>query len=148
MQELNSRGSHLLFRDKAHQLHLFNLATQQRSSLLSFCQYVQWVPGSDIVVAQSRSNLCVWYSINNTDRYTPEASHLILHRPLLLDWLAAVSERQSVLTAPPQRLTGWQPPPLNTPMQSVEPDCAPRQASDALCLPRHLLQRHARADQG
>jgi hypothetical protein len=68
VQELNSRGSHLLFRDKAHQLHLFNLATQQRSSLLSFCQYVQWVPGSDVVVAQSRSNLYVWYSINNPDR--------------------------------------------------------------------------------
>lgn len=68
LQELNSRGSHLLFRDKAHQLHLFNLATQQRSSLLGFCQYVQWVPGSDVVVAQSRTNLCVWYSINNPDR--------------------------------------------------------------------------------
>lgn len=68
VQELNSRGSHLLFRDKAHQLHLFNLATQQRSSLLSFCQYVQWVPGSDVVVAQSRNKLCVWYNINSPDR--------------------------------------------------------------------------------
>lgn len=67
-QEMNTRGTHLLFRDKAHQLHLFDLASQQRSSLLGFCQYVQWVPGSDVVVAQSRSNLCVWYSINNADR--------------------------------------------------------------------------------
>lgn len=76
LQELNSRGSHLLFRDKAHQLHLFNLATQQRSSLLSFCQYVQWVPGSDVVVAQSRSNLCVWYSISNPDRCVDLEDHL------------------------------------------------------------------------
>jgi intraflagellar transport protein 172 len=65
-----------LFRDKAHQLHLFNLATQQRSSLLSFCQYVQWVPGSDVVVAQSRSNLCVWYSISNPDRCVDLEDHL------------------------------------------------------------------------
>jgi intraflagellar transport protein 172 len=68
LQELNSRGSHLMFRDKSHQLHLFNLATQQQTNLLSFCQYVQWVPDSDVVVAQSRSSLYVWYSISNADR--------------------------------------------------------------------------------
>eukprot|EP00882_Tetradesmus_deserticola_P028080 GHRQ01031258.1.p1 GENE.GHRQ01031258.1~~GHRQ01031258.1.p1 ORF type:complete len:211 (+),score=96.92 GHRQ01031258.1:939-1571(+) len=70
LQELNLRGSHLLFRDKRHQLHVFDLAAQTRSSLLNFCQYVQWVPGSDVVVAQSRSNLCVWYSVKNPDRVT------------------------------------------------------------------------------
>lgn len=32
---------------------------------------------------------------STTPTGTPEASHLILHRPWLLDWLAAVSERQS-----------------------------------------------------
>lgn len=68
-QELNLRGSHLLFRDKRHQLHVYDLAAQTRSSLLDFCQYVQWVPGSDVVVAQSRSNLCVWYSVKNPDRW-------------------------------------------------------------------------------
>lgn len=77
LQELNSRGSHLLFRDKTHQLHLFNLATQQRSSLLGFCQYVQWVPGSDVVVAQSRGKLCVWYNINSPDRYVAARLHLL-----------------------------------------------------------------------
>ncbi|WIA40104.1 hypothetical protein OEZ86_013511 [Tetradesmus obliquus] len=69
-EELNLRGSHLLFRDKRHQLHVYDLAAQTRSSLLDFCQYVQWVPGSDVVVAQSRSNLCVWYSVKNPDRVT------------------------------------------------------------------------------
>ena len=38
---------------------------QERASLLSFCNYVQWVPDSDVVVAQSRRTLCVWYSIDN-----------------------------------------------------------------------------------
>lgn len=69
LQELNLRGSHLLYRDKRHQLHLYDLQTQQRSSLLDYCQYVQWVPGSDVVVAQSRNNLCVWYSVKDPDRW-------------------------------------------------------------------------------
>lgn len=68
--ELNQRGTHLLFRDKKRHLHLFNIAKQERVTLLNYCQYVQWVPGSDVVVAQSRGNLCVWYSINSPDRVT------------------------------------------------------------------------------
>lgn len=67
-QELNQRGSHLLFRDKARRLHLFDVATQERCPLLGFCQYVQWVPGSDCVVAQSRGDLCVWYGVNAPGR--------------------------------------------------------------------------------
>ena len=43
---------------------------QERSTLLNYCQYVQWVPGSDVVVAQSRNNLCVWYSVNKPDNVT------------------------------------------------------------------------------
>ena len=32
---------------------------------------MQWVPDSDVVVAQSRNQLCVWYSIFNApDRVT------------------------------------------------------------------------------
>jgi intraflagellar transport protein 172 len=63
--ELNARASKLLFRDKRRALHLYDLATQQRHTLLSFCNYVQWVPDSDVVVAQSRRTLSVWYSIDN-----------------------------------------------------------------------------------
>ena len=51
-------------------LHLFDIASQTRSTLLSFSSYVQWVPDSDVVVAQSRSNLCVWYHIDAPDRVT------------------------------------------------------------------------------
>lgn len=68
--ELNPHASHLLFRDKKQQLHLFNLITQERIALLSFCSYVQWVPDSDVVVAQNRSNLYVWYSIRNPEQAT------------------------------------------------------------------------------
>ena len=68
--ELDFRASKLLFRDKQHQLYLYDIASQQRSTLLSYCTYVQWVPRSDVVVAQSRLELCVWYSIESPDRVT------------------------------------------------------------------------------
>jgi intraflagellar transport protein 172 len=71
--ELNSRASLLLFRDKRRFLHLFNLETQVRSQLLSFCTYVQWVPSSDVVVAQNRNSLCVWYNIHAPDQVTLHA---------------------------------------------------------------------------
>ena len=68
--ELNSRGNLLLFRDKRRYLHLYNIETQIRNQLLNFCTYVQWVPNSDVVVAQNRNNLCVWYNINASDQIT------------------------------------------------------------------------------
>lgn len=52
------------------QLHLYDLETQQRTSLLGYCSYVQWVPMSDVVVAQNRGNLCVWYNIDMPDKVT------------------------------------------------------------------------------
>lgn len=68
--ELDFRASKLLFRDKQHQLFLYDISTQQRTTLLSYCTYVQWAPRSDVVVAQSRLELCVWYSIESPDRVT------------------------------------------------------------------------------
>eukprot|EP00697_Spironema_sp_BW2_P009375 gnl/Spiro4/24229_TR12030_c0_g1_i1.p1 gnl/Spiro4/24229_TR12030_c0_g1~~gnl/Spiro4/24229_TR12030_c0_g1_i1.p1 ORF type:complete len:1700 (+),score=346.14 gnl/Spiro4/24229_TR12030_c0_g1_i1:76-5175(+) len=68
--ELNRRATKLVFRDKRHSLHLLDLATQTRTTLLSFCNYVQWVPQSDVCVAQSREQLFVWYSIDEPDRPT------------------------------------------------------------------------------
>eukprot|EP00929_Paragymnodinium_shiwhaense_P046199 TRINITY_DN2351_c0_g1_i1.p1 TRINITY_DN2351_c0_g1~~TRINITY_DN2351_c0_g1_i1.p1 ORF type:complete len:1763 (+),score=565.99 TRINITY_DN2351_c0_g1_i1:153-5441(+) len=69
--ELNPNAANrLLFRDKRRQLFLYDLATQTRVTLLTFCNYVQWVPESDVVVAQNRTQLCVWYSINAPDRVT------------------------------------------------------------------------------
>ena len=68
--ELNSRANLLLFRDKRRYLHLYNTDIQSRNQLLNFCTYVQWVPNSDVVVAQNRNNLCVWYNINAPDQIT------------------------------------------------------------------------------
>lgn len=38
--------------------------------MLNYCKYVSWVPDSDVVVAQNRTNLCVWYSIEEPDKVT------------------------------------------------------------------------------
>ncbi|XP_077566022.1 intraflagellar transport protein 172 homolog [Stigmatopora nigra] len=68
--ELNETGCKLLFRDKKPRLHLYDIDSGVKSTLLSFCSYVQWVPGSDVVVAQNRGNLCVWYSIDSPESIT------------------------------------------------------------------------------
>eukprot|EP00898_Chlorokybus_atmophyticus_P006921 jgi/Chlat1/722/Chrsp104S01301 len=78
--ELNARASHLLFRDKRKALHLFHIAKQTRTTLVPRCAYAQWVPLSDVVVAQSASSssssssnsssssLRVWYSLARPER--------------------------------------------------------------------------------
>uniref|UniRef100_A0A3Q2XZS2 Intraflagellar transport protein 172 homolog n=1 Tax=Hippocampus comes TaxID=109280 RepID=A0A3Q2XZS2_HIPCM len=68
--ELNETGCKLLFRDKKLRLHLYDIDSGAKSTLLSFCSYVQWVPGSDVVVAQNRGNLCIWYSIDSPESIT------------------------------------------------------------------------------
>ena len=57
---------------------------QERVTLLNYAGYVQWVPQSDVVVAQSRENLCVWYSINTPDRVSmfPIKGEARLRRPI------------------------------------------------------------------
>lgn len=52
------------------QLHLYNIENSMKTTLLAFCSYVQWVPGSDVVVAQNRANLCIWYSIDSPESTT------------------------------------------------------------------------------
>ncbi|XP_046728666.1 intraflagellar transport protein 172 homolog isoform X1 [Silurus meridionalis] len=68
--ELNETGRKLLFRDKKLRLNLFDIESGVKTTVLSFCSYVQWVPGSDVVVAQNRSNLCVWYNIDSPEKVT------------------------------------------------------------------------------
>ena len=67
---LNPKGNKLLFKDKKRQLYLFNLKEQKKTTLLNYCDFVAWVPDSDVVVAQNRDNLCVWYSIEEPDKMT------------------------------------------------------------------------------
>ncbi|XP_073968518.1 intraflagellar transport protein Oseg2 isoform X1 [Rhodnius prolixus] len=68
--ELNETSHKLLFRDKKMRLSLLDTKSGERQVILSYCTYVQWVPGSDVVVAQSRNNACIWYNIDTPDRVT------------------------------------------------------------------------------
>jgi len=49
---------------------MFNIKEQRKQTLLNYCKFVAWVPNSDVVVAQNRNNLCVWYSIEEADKVT------------------------------------------------------------------------------
>ncbi|WKY15558.1 hypothetical protein Q1695_000775 [Nippostrongylus brasiliensis] len=69
--ELSESATKLLFRDKRSRLFLVNAGRQ--SSLLEFCTYVQWVPGSDVIVAQSGNTLHVWYNPALPDQVTTVA---------------------------------------------------------------------------
>ncbi|XP_027896583.1 intraflagellar transport protein 172 homolog [Xiphophorus couchianus] len=68
--ELNETGRKLLFRDKKLRLNLYDIESRVKTTLLSFCSYVQWVPGSDVVVAQNRGHICIWYSIDSPESIT------------------------------------------------------------------------------
>lgn len=54
----------------ALQLQLYDIESSTKSTILNYCSYVQWVPGSDVVVAQNRNSLCVWYNIDAPERVT------------------------------------------------------------------------------
>ncbi|XP_065179819.1 intraflagellar transport protein 172 homolog [Sycon ciliatum] len=69
--ELNETGTKLLFRDKRLKLWVYDVDSQVKTGVVSYCTYVQWVPQSDVVVAQSRSTLCVLYNIDRPDQITP-----------------------------------------------------------------------------
>lgn len=68
--ELNERASKLLYRDKRSKVTLVDISSDQRSVLLSFCTYVQWVPMSDVIVAQSGDNLSIWYNPDLPEQVT------------------------------------------------------------------------------
>ena len=53
-----------MFRDKRSRLNLVDVETLEKTSVLNYCTFVQWVPSSDVVVAQSRDNMAVWYNID------------------------------------------------------------------------------------
>ncbi|XP_071962115.1 intraflagellar transport protein 172 homolog [Antedon mediterranea] len=68
--ELNETGHKLLFRDKRLRLHLFDIITETKTTIQNYSSYVQWVPQSDVVVAQNRDSLCVWYNIDHPEKVT------------------------------------------------------------------------------
>ncbi|XP_037749516.1 LOW QUALITY PROTEIN: intraflagellar transport protein 172 homolog [Chelonia mydas] len=68
--ELNETGHKLLFRDKKMRLQLYDIESSTKATILNYCSYVQWVPGSDVVVAQNRNSLCIWYNNDAPERVT------------------------------------------------------------------------------
>ncbi|CAL4073000.1 unnamed protein product, partial [Meganyctiphanes norvegica] len=68
--EMNETGKKLLFRDKRLRLILVDVESLLKTTMLNYSSFVQWVPGSDVVVAQSREQLCVWYHIDTPERVT------------------------------------------------------------------------------
>ncbi|PIK55820.1 putative intraflagellar transport protein [Apostichopus japonicus] len=68
--EMNETGRILLFRDKRMRLYMFDVLNESKATILNYCSYVQWVPQSDVVVAQNRGNLCVWYNIDHPEKVT------------------------------------------------------------------------------
>lgn len=70
--ELNTRGNIVVFRDTNRNLYLFKVVSQVKTLLLNQSAYAQWIPDSDVLVAQSKDIMLVWYNINALDqvRYT------------------------------------------------------------------------------
>ncbi|KAL3102659.1 hypothetical protein niasHT_029470 [Heterodera trifolii] len=72
--ELNERANKLLFRDLRAALHLYSLENGITTHLVGHCSYVQWVPRSDVIVAQSNEQICVWY---NTDEQNGSTERVV-----------------------------------------------------------------------
>ena len=68
--ELNETGKKILFRDKRSRLNLMDVDSMQKTTILNYSTFVQWVLNSDVIVSQSRENMCVWYNIEAPERVT------------------------------------------------------------------------------
>ena len=65
--ELNVSGTMLLFRDSKRSLYLYNIVTRELNGLINLCSYAQWVPEANVIVAQSKKSLYVYYSPSSPD---------------------------------------------------------------------------------
>nr|XP_012215554.1 PREDICTED: intraflagellar transport protein 172 homolog [Linepithema humile] len=77
--ELSEAGHRLLSRDKRSRLWLSD-ETGGRVLLVSGASFASWVPGSDVVVAQTSQTLAVWYNVD-----APEAATLTLIKGDVVD---------------------------------------------------------------
>lgn len=68
--ELSETAQKLLYRDKKMRLILVDIGTGKKQTLLGKVSFVQWVIQSDVAVAQSESNLAVWYNIDMPEHVT------------------------------------------------------------------------------
>ena len=63
--EFNKSGNKLVFRDSNKNLNMLSLPEGKKVTLVPLCTFVQWVPNSDVLVAQNSKSLYVWYNIDN-----------------------------------------------------------------------------------
>ncbi len=73
--ELNQSSSHVLVKDARGAVWALPVVTDlmvetQATQMASGASYVQWVPGTDVVVAQCGATLRTWYSISSPDAST------------------------------------------------------------------------------
>ncbi|XP_065359796.1 intraflagellar transport protein 172 homolog [Calliphora vicina] len=68
--ELSETAHKLLFRDKKMRLILIDIYSGKKQTLLNNISFVQWVPQSDVVVAQSNNNLAIWYNMDLPEHLT------------------------------------------------------------------------------
>ncbi|CAO1308118.1 unnamed protein product [Diamesa tonsa] len=68
--ELSETSHKLLYRDKKMRLVLVDIISGKKQTLLGKVSFVQWVSGSDVVIAQTDSNLAVWYNIDLPEHVT------------------------------------------------------------------------------
>ncbi|XP_072763581.1 intraflagellar transport protein 172 homolog isoform X3 [Anoplolepis gracilipes] len=67
--ELSEAGHRLLSRDKRGRLWLSN-DTGGRVLLVTGASFASWVPGSDVVIAQTGQTLAVWYNVDAPEAVT------------------------------------------------------------------------------
>jgi intraflagellar transport protein 172 len=63
--DLGKTGDKLIFRDIKKTLYLYNITEGKKYILLNFCSFVQWIPDTQVLVAQENKNLCIWYHIED-----------------------------------------------------------------------------------
>ena len=63
--DFNKNGSKLIYRDSNKNLNLLFVKDNIKATLLPLCGFTQWVPNTDVLVAQAGRNLVVWYNIDN-----------------------------------------------------------------------------------
>jgi intraflagellar transport protein 172 len=66
--ELSDKCHHIIFRDTKRNLYIFDNLRKVKTHLLSVCGYAQWVPSSDVVVAQNGQMMQIWYNINDLEK--------------------------------------------------------------------------------
>lgn len=70
--ELNETGKKLLFRDKRSRLNLVDVENLTKTSVLNYCTFVQWVPGSgDKTKLRVHIILALLRLKNNNWKYNP-----------------------------------------------------------------------------